>query len=573
MNTIKRLLSAALSVAIALSLLILPANAAELTIGSQKSDNITISGVPDPVFFSATGTYNCRIVLIDGALTLQIREPSSGAGYETAKEFGFTGERLYYGGLMIKKVNGSGWVAGDTFYFNIKGDSEMTLFNPVINQVNLYSANTLGAKPCTGAEISVTTKIYRRKLLDAKFIVVDPNVSAADVNRSVTPRVLFNVGAFVREGADPTVKAIDLSSNDRAAFEVILPDLRYSGHGNSINFTIQYETADGAEHAAECSYTVTNAVEYVRDDDDGSDDSSSKDLDPLIPYIIVDSYSFGGDTVTAGADFDLKLILRNTSSTHTLENIVMNISPTGVFSMSSSSNTIYINELFAGGNIEKTVTINTGLTKVTDAEDANAINISFSYQYVDNEQRLSNKSEERITIPVSFPDRFEIGTPEIPDMAYEGEEFSIYIPFVNKGRSGVYNVSATLQGNMANAGQSQYVGNLEAGSENGADFYIRPLEAGMLEGEILITYEDTNMNPKELSYKFTIPVQSFTIPEDPTGGIDFPIDPGPVEPVDAKPDHTKTIAIAMGVVVAGMSFYITVQKAKAKRSIFEDEDI
>ena len=81
------------------------------------------------------------------------------------------------------------------------------------------------------------------------------------------------------------------------------------------------------------------------------------------------------------------------------------------------------------------------------------------------------------------------------------------------------------------------------------------------------------MNPKELSYKFTIPVQSFAIPEDPIGGIDFPMDPGPVEPVDAKPDHTKTIAIAMGVVVAGMSFYITVQKAKAKRSIFEDEDI
>lgn len=573
MNTTKRLFSAAFAVLFALTLFVLPVSAA-LSVGSQKSDNVTINGVPDPVVFTATGTYRCRIVSDDGTLTLQVQVPSSGAGYEAARDFGFSGERLYYGGLTIKKADGKGWMEGDTFYFNVNGDSEMTLFNPVINQVNLYSSNTIGADPCSGEEISVTTKIYRRKLIDAKFIVIDPNVAASEVNSSKSPRVLFNVGAFVREDRNPTVKLIPLSSNDRAAFEVILPDLRYTGHGNSINFTIQYQTNDGIEHAAECSYTVTNAVEYVRDDDSNNDSSSeSQPLDPLTPYIIVDSYSFGGETVTAGSDFTLRLMLRNTSSTHTLENIVMNISPTGVFSMSSSSNTIYINELFAGGSLEKDVIINTGLTKVTDDKDANAINISFSYQYVDNEQRLSNKSEERITIPVSFPDRFEIGTPEIPDMVYEGEEFSLYIPFVNKGRSGVYNVSATIRGNMANAGQSQYVGNLEAGNENGADFYIRPREAGLLEGEVVVTYEDANMNPKELVYPFSVPVESFEIPDDPMGGIDFPTEPEPLEPVDAKPDSTRTIAIAMGIVVAGMSFYVTVQKAKAKRSIFEDEDI
>lgn len=153
--------------------------------------------------------------------------------------------------------------------------------------------------------------------------------------------------------------------------------------------------------------------------------------------------------------------------------------------------------------MEKKVTIKPGLTKVTDDEDANAINLSFKYQYVnnanDNERLVSGESSESITLPIDFPDRFEMGIPQV-DEAYQGEECYISVSLVNKGRSGVYNLTARVEGEgMDNPGQSQYIGNLNAGTESTADFSVRYNEPGDFIGNIIVTYEDANMNPKEAS--------------------------------------------------------------------------
>ena len=147
------------------------------------------------------------------------------------------------------------------------------------------------------------------------------------------------------------------------------------------------------------------------------------------------------------------------------------------------------------------------------------------------------------------------------------------VPMVNKGRSGVYNLTAFIRGDMANPGQSQYIGNLNAGTESSADFSVMFDTAGVCSGEIVVTYEDANMNPKEIVSPFSVTVMDMPMYDDMPQG-DFPIDE-PSEPVDAEPksDPARPVKIILALLVGGMSAYATVQKAKAKRSIFLDEDI
>ncbi|MEG2144420.1 MAG: hypothetical protein RRY40_03720 [Oscillospiraceae bacterium] len=337
---------------------------------------------------------------------------------------------------------------------------------------------------------------------------------------------------------------------------------------------LSYSDADGNSHYINGSAQIPNTVETKPDDDSTTD--TDKVPDPLTPYIIVESYSYGGDSAMAGEDFELVLNLRNTSETNSLENIVMNISPQGVFSMGSSSNTIYIPTLFAGSTKSQKVTINTGLTKVTDDKDANSIGMKFDFQYVVDKVRKTGTSSENITIPVNFPDRFELSPPEMDGTAYQGEDWYIYLPMVNKGRSSVYNLMAYVKGEgIKNAGQRQYVGNVNAGSQTGVDFTLKFSEEGEQAGEIIVTYEDANMNPKEVTMPFTVNVEPMFTPdlENPEGEFPGGIDPAiPTDTKEKKSVPRGPIAVT-ALVVCAISTYITVLKAKAKRRIFSDEEI
>ena len=451
------------------------------------------------------------------------------------------------------------WDQADTGYFTVTNKSQ-----------NITAAANVRLVDFTNQKIESGDRIK------PTFEVVDLEVNdnGSFVDTSSVALVSLDSESFFQTD-DETIRYQSNTSSKKVTFHITIP-VRYTGEGNSISFSVFYRTIDGIGHTLMCTATIPNTIdkrdEYLYDDeeDDIPDDTP-------IPYIIVDSYDYGASSVTAGEDFELTLRLRNTSSDHSLENIVMSVSPMGVFSMASSSNTFYINRLMAGSIIEKKISINTGLTKVTDDEDANSINIKFTYQYGIRENDVlklkSGDSSESITLPVNFPDRFELGVPEYNSRVFAGEEMYLTVPMVNKGRSSIYNISASVKGDMSNPGQMQYIGNLNAGTESSADFSIIFDEPGTHSGEVVVTYEDTNMNPKEVSTTFSITVQKMDV------GIhepEMPIMPEePAEPVDVQPkqDKTKPIKIVLALLVGSMSAYTTIARAKAKRSIYLDEDI
>lgn len=400
------------------------------------------------------------------------------------------------------------------------------------------------------------------------IIVILPNISKIDGGVTAS----FVGGSFFKASEDVKVEVSSLASSSLggARLKINLSQgngLKYSGNGKDIELMLLFR-AGGVDYTATVPYTVSQCVENGTRD---PDDPDKPDIDPLTPYIIVENYTYGGTNVTAGNEFTLRVTLKNTSDTHTLQNIKMSVSPKGVFSMVSSSNTFYIDSLFAGSTTEKTITLFAGLTSVTDAKDANSIGIDFDFQYVVNNVRKSGTSNENITIPVLFPDRFEYTEPSMPVQVFVGEEFPIYIPIVNKGRSTVYNLSAELIGMESEQGQKLYIGNVNAGSENSIEFYVRPNMPGESDGKVVISYEDANMNLKEISIPFKVDVQEMSFPE--------PIEPpiNPELPVDGGGDQGKSSKKAvMGlsfVAIAGMSAYVTIQKTKLKRREWDDEAI
>ena len=198
-------------------------------------------------------------------------------------------------------------------------------------------------------KISRSGTIKRNTTFDVTFRATDYNIAALDVDPSSLAFTSYNSNdSFVLTNTSVKPVFVDPaeSGTDRMTFDIQL-SLRYTGSGNILSFTCYYKLTDGTVRTVDCTTNIPRTEEYVDDKDDDDDDDKTE-LDPLTPYIIVDSYDYGGSSVTAGEDFTLTLRLRNTSTTNALLNIVMNVSPTGVFSMTSSSNTFFIERLSAG---------------------------------------------------------------------------------------------------------------------------------------------------------------------------------------------------------------------------------
>ena len=82
-----------------------------------------------------------------------------------------------------------------------------------------------------------------------------------------------------------------------------------------------------------------------------------------------------------------------------------------------------------------------------------------------------------ISVPVSQPDRFELGQLELSDSITLGDSASVTLNFVNKGRDALSNLEATLSGDNLGADTTvQYIGNLNAGSSNSVDFDMTPTQ-------------------------------------------------------------------------------------------------
>lgn len=508
--------------------------------------NVSVSGTPDGSKLTE-GKYEFKVQGSD-KISLQVKTGDSGYQSADGASFADGNVSVSYGGVTFKPsgIYSGAWQEGNTFSIEVQSVT-------ADDEPQITASNITGSSRITkGRSISIDATI-----LDTNFMYTD----------QVTEEyVAFKQGDFKR-GTGTPADSITASKGvgGKLQLNVHLSDLVYTGSGDTVEFVIGYKVS-GEEYRYTMSMKIPGCIPYV-DKDDPEEDDEDTNLDPLIPHIIVSQYDYGTTQVSAGQVIDLNLSFENTSTQYDLDNIVMKITTPDGFSITSSSNTYHFDHLDVGESISKTISMQAN----PNAEaQSYAINIEFSFQYIANDTRKSGESSESISIPVTQPGRFSVDEIQVPTSLYVGDEYNLSINFVNKGKTQVYNVTAELRGNMQNSGERSFIGNVASGAEESADFYVTPTEAGKMEGEVVISYEDASMNVREVTRPFTIMVEEMPY-VDP--GIDFPVvDPQPTEePSLFTVQNVVLFVVAAG--VAGATGYMTVLKIKAKRSEFDDEDL
>lgn len=416
---------------------------------------------------------------------------------------------------------------------------------------------------------SPSTEIAKGYYVDLTLYVNDADY-ATFINGDTAKNELFSVttpgdSSFLAGNTTPSANA-KIAAWEGKGYTVELTGVYYVGGNDN---TLKLIVTQGNYNAI-LSCKIDNATIVPEKENNKKPDEETTAAQP---YVIISSYSYGKGDLVAGETRNVTMTFRNTSKTMAVENMMVTMTLPDAMMLTSSSNSFYIESLAAEGTITKTVNVT---VKSNAAAQSHSMTVDFTYDYLDNGIRRNAKTTESISMPVLQVDRFTVTGIDLPQEIFMGEESNLSVNFVNKSRTEIYNLSAKLNcEGISNNGEEQYLGNLASGTTSSADFYIKGNEKGELVGEVIITYEDTNMNQRTVSVPFTTKVTSHEDvwgPQGP-GGPQNPDDPG-MDPGMEQPAGFPWFWVIGGVVVvaAGVFVYLKLRKNK-KESVEEDEDI
>lgn len=273
------------------------------------------------------------------------------------------------------------------------------------------------------------------------------------------------------------------------------------------------------------------------------------------PIVILSKYNYGGSSVAAGSSTNLSFSFTNTSKTIKIENVMVTVTGGQDLMLNGSTNTFYFESVAASGS--KTVTVPMKAAQLISAS-AQDVKIDVTYEYVDQNARKSGNATLSLSVPLYQPDRFEMSEPTSSYTGYVGEETSLTIDYVNKGKSAINNVEATISGDIDTPTAYQRVGTIDGGKNGTIAFAVTPQLEGENQVKIVITYEDSNGNTKERVFEATVEAMAYE-----------PIDPvDPDEPIDPESTSTfpwKYVIIALVVIAIIALIVLRIRKKKAKQ--------
>ncbi|MBQ1228900.1 MAG: hypothetical protein IIX87_03400 [Firmicutes bacterium] len=422
--------------------------------------------------------------------------------------------------------------------------------DPIAAPMMIISRNALPANINAGEEMIVTINVQNI----GSTTMTSPVISVTPSGSLMLPGTssMFQMKSI----APGKTESIDIKVR---ALEDISSQVQYIDADVKFQYFNRVTTADGSGSGRVIIPANLNKVK----------EPEPSGVESPVPNLIVEHFSYGGSAVAAGDTFTLNFRFRNTSGDLPVENVVVTVDGGTSFTINGASNTIYFDEIEFDG--EETVSVPMKALQ-TLTNGAEPVMINFSYEYVDNQKRMSNSSNVKITVPVYQPDRFEIASPEVPVMVYAGEEIALMMNYVNKGKSPVSNVEARVEGNVQTYTPVQNLGNIEAGRSGTMAFAITAFEPGETQFAIKVAYEDANGSEKVREFPVTINVEEMPV-FDP--GFEEPI--MPEEPQKSIPWGIIGGVLAAAAVAAALIIRKKKKAAKAKKEAqmwetWEDEE-
>lgn len=348
--------------------------------------------------------------------------------------------------------------------------------------------------------------------------------------------------------------------------DYMLDDIR-AGRDTAVNVTVkaldkvesQMQTID-----ASLSFYYDDGTQLTNGSASGSvnvlsavsNDGQNEDIASPTPIVILSKYNYGGSSVAAGSGTNLSFSFTNTSKKLAIENVMVTVTGGSDLMLNGSTNTFYFDSVAAGGSKSVTVPMKAAQLISASAQD---VQIAVTYEYVDQNARKSGSATLSLSVPLYQPDRFELSEPKTSYTGYVGEETSLTIDYVNKGKSAISNVDATISGDIDSPTPYQRVGTIDGGKNGTIAFAVTPQLEGENQVKIVITYEDSNGNTKERVFEATVEAMAYE-PADP--GMD---DPGMIDPEPASTFPWKYVIIAVVAALIVLLIVLRIRKKKAKQ--------
>ncbi len=308
------------------------------------------------------------------------------------------------------------------------------------------------------------------------------------------------------------------------------------------------------------------------------EEEENKDEDEKIkgkPRVIIGEYVVTPKIVQAGGNFELRLGFLNTSNIHTVSNLKANIKVSeqgdneagNVFTPVDGSNTLYIANLSPGKTVTKTVKMYT-----VPSAKPKTYEISLEMVYEDGDGN-EHTAVENVGIPVEQVTRIEAGDVYV-EYAQSGMETTLSTTLYNRGRTNVSNMMIYVEGEGFTVidGNENFIGNFEQGDSEVYEPTIIPNSPGTAKGELVIEYEDTAGNAKEIRQPFEFNVEEMMIEDPMIPGGDI------LEPFVEEETEDKTgilVYVIIGVLVIGITLTLILlkrRKVKQEEMIFDEED-
>lgn len=221
------------------------------------------------------------------------------------------------------------------------------------------------------------------------------------------------------------------------------------------------------------------------------------------PKIMVSYYQLNPQIAQAGKNFDLSFGLYNTNSKNAIYNLKATIeqnlgaqpqnsggnnamvSDGSVFSPVNQSNSFYVAALYPWNTANKHITMNV----LPNAVAGNyVINLSIEYEDADGNQY---KTTEAIGIPVvqrAGVTMSEVKTDEL--MVGNPTEMSINIYNTGKDNLNTFMCDVIGKG-IKIENDRKFIGNFNTGTQETFSFTATPTRTGEIEGQIMVSYEDS----------------------------------------------------------------------------------
>ena len=331
------------------------------------------------------------------------------------------------------------------------------------------------------------------------------------------------------------------------SYVLLFRDVIYNGGGNTLPINLSY--LDTSKPMQQFSVTLGQCVD--------KDQTTT-------PNLLVRTSNYG-DAVTAGSPFTLSLGLYATDGNETLNDVIISLTLPENISLNGGSLSNYVGSMAAKSMRDVTFSVLPAAGFTGTVAD-----ITVNMTAVGDITGKAVSSTTTISIPVSQPDRFEVGQLQLSaDTMMVGDTGSVTLSYVNKGKNPIGNLEARLTGTNLGSESYQYLGNLNAGTEGSVDFDITPDAVGNISGIITLNYEDASGNPRTISKDFTATAEEVNY-EDAMPDYDPSMD---------EPQQTGMpvwgwvlIVVCVGVVVAVVVVVIVRKRKKAKALAALDED-